>query len=162
MKTTAKRAAGITIISILFCLSQIFFCGCGYTNLKEKTLRVCVTADSASIGGQAVQSDVSEAVGYYLESVLSGAGSYNTAVKRVRERTATVSAITSAVVRRRGGGYGAEVTLKEDSKDGAELIIKLGMGYGTSVGAMAFPQPNRKKDTVVYESVIIDIVKKFL
>ena len=160
MKTSAKRAAGIAFISILFCFTQIFFCGCGYTKPEEKTLYVCVTADSSSDRGKSVCSDVTATVGCYLEKALSGVESYRAAYIRVCERMNAVSALASAVVRKRGGGYGAVVTL-EESPSGCKLIIKLGAGNGGNESAEAYPK-TLATGGFVYESIIADIAKGFI
>ena len=157
MKTAVIRAANCVFISILFCFTQIFFCGCGYTKPEDKTLCVCVTADSSSSVGKSVRTDVTAAVGLYLDSVLSGVESYRTASYMVRERMETVRSLASAVVRKRGGGYGATVALEENSS-GCELIIKLGAGCGGSEITDVYPKPSHKRE-FVYESIIADIVK---
>ena len=161
MKTAAKRAMLIILSTTLFCISQIIFCGCGYTNPEEKTLCVCVTADSPTEGGKAVRSDVMTAIEYYLENVLSGADGYSAAYSRMRERISAVSALTSAVVRKRGGGYNAEVALTEKSRS-SELIIKLGAGSGGSESREVYPKSDCVQDGIKYESLLVDIVNKFL
>ena len=159
MKKSAKSVASIAVIFSLFCFTQIFFCGCGYTKPEEKTLYLCVTADSRVESGKTTCGEVTAAVGYYLEKVLSGAESYYAASKRVRERMNAVSALAAAVVRKCGGGYGAEVTLEENSC-GGELIIKLGAAQGRRESVEAYPRSHG--GGVIYESLFADIVNRYL
>ena len=165
------------LIAVVLILAQIFCAGCGNTNTEDKLLRIHVRADSDSPAAQAVKKEVVAAVQFYLSEELKDARSYGEAYKAVEARREVLQEIASAVLRRKGFGYGATATLSNEyfparmygdtvveSGYYDALIVRLGTGGGDNWWCVLYPAmcytPSASDETT-YKSLIAEIAKKY-